>query len=79
MNLIVNALDAVGEEGGTITVEIDTEPGETVVIRVADNGSGIDEEMRGRIFDPFFTTKEVGAGGSGFPSLTRSSAISAVI
>ncbi|PTW59422.1 two-component system C4-dicarboxylate transport sensor histidine kinase DctB [Breoghania corrubedonensis] len=62
MNLIVNALDAVGEEGGTIRVTtVREEPG-MVVIRVADDGPGIDAATRGRIFDPFFTTKEVGAG-----------------
>jgi signal transduction histidine kinase len=33
-----------------------------VVIRIADNGSGITEEVRHRLFDPFFTTKPVGSG-----------------
>lgn len=32
------------------------------VIRIADNGSGIPEEIQGRIFDTFFTTKPVGEG-----------------
>ncbi|PHJ61400.1 serine/threonine protein kinase [Nostoc linckia z18] len=34
----------------------------TVVIRIADNGSGITEALRQKIFDPFFTTKSVGSG-----------------
>jgi PAS domain S-box-containing protein len=34
----------------------------TVVICIADNGSGIPEEIQQRIFDPFFTTKPVGKG-----------------
>jgi signal transduction histidine kinase len=33
-----------------------------VIIRIADNGSGISEEVRQQIFDPFFTTKPVGSG-----------------
>lgn len=32
------------------------------VIRIADNGSGMMEEIRQHIFDPFFTTKPVGSG-----------------
>jgi signal transduction histidine kinase len=33
-----------------------------VVIKIADNGSGIPTEIQDRIFDPFFTTKEPGKG-----------------
>ena len=33
-----------------------------VVIRVQDNGEGIDEEMQKKIFDPFFTTRTAGSG-----------------
>ncbi len=34
----------------------------SVIIRIADNGSGISEEVQQKIFDPFFTTKPVGSG-----------------
>ncbi len=32
------------------------------MIRIADNGLGIDEKVLSRLFDPFFTTKVVGKG-----------------
>ena len=58
--LVDNALDAVGTQGNvTITA---TGRGDSIVVRIADNGPGIPEEIRGRIFDPFFTTKSVGQG-----------------
>ena len=40
----------------------DTENEKKVVIRIADNGSGIPKDVKKRIFDPFFTTKPVGEG-----------------
>ncbi len=33
-----------------------------VVIRIADNGPGMTDEVKQRLFDPFFTTKEIGKG-----------------
>jgi signal transduction histidine kinase len=42
------------------------------VIRIADNGSGMNEDVLQKIFDPFFTTKPVGSGtGLGYPLVTR--------
>jgi signal transduction histidine kinase len=32
------------------------------VIRIADNGGGIDADLQSKLFDPFFTTKEIGKG-----------------
>lgn len=63
LNLVANALDAVeGREDGLVRVEVSALEGGDVVIRVADNGPGIDAEVMARVFDPFFTTKEVGKG-----------------
>ena len=63
LNLLVNAADAMPEGGERGEIKITTRvEGSMVVIRFADNGSGIPEEIRKAIFDPFFTTKEVGKG-----------------
>jgi len=55
-----NALDAVGSQG-TVTITA-TARGDSILVRIADDGPGIPEEIRARIFDPFFTTKPVGQG-----------------
>lgn len=60
MNLIENALDAVGQ-GGRLTVAAAQEL-DHLVVRISDDGPGIPQEIQGRIFDPFFTTKGVGQG-----------------
>ncbi len=45
------------------TIWIRTELADSrVIIRIADNGSGMTDETRRRLFDPFFTTKPVGKG-----------------
>jgi signal transduction histidine kinase len=59
-NLIDNALDAV-EEGGRVTVAA-ARDGESIVVRVIDDGPGISPDVQKRIFEPFFTTKPVGSG-----------------
>jgi len=75
LNLCVNARDAM-PHGGTLTLEArrvavdaayagtipDANPGNYVVLRVRDTGTGIPPEILDRIFDPFFTTKEPDKG-----------------
>lgn len=62
VNLFTNACDAM-EGGGALWVST-TDDGETVTIRIEDDGSGIPEEHLDHIFEPFFTTKQ-GGGGTG--------------
>jgi signal transduction histidine kinase len=64
LNLILNALDAVGEEGRvTITAGSCREEEEYKVrISVVDTGEGIAPENLCKIFNPFFTTKDAGTG-----------------
>ena len=72
LNLIKNAIEAVGQSG-TVSVsarrraadeddEAFAEAGETIEIVVGDSGAGIAPAVLPRIFDPFFTTKDVGKG-----------------
>ncbi|MEM7410879.1 MAG: ATP-binding protein [Myxococcota bacterium] len=60
LNLLVNALQAAGR-AGKIWVEAERR-GESVRVRVLDDGPGVPPELRPRVFDPFFTTKPVGEG-----------------
>ncbi len=61
LNLINNAIDAIGTGGGTIDIT-SRRNGDLVTIDVADTGQGIPHAVMNRIFDPFFTTKPVGKG-----------------
>lgn len=61
MNMLVNASHAMPEGGGIITVGTSVKDGK-LEISIADNGSGIPEDVLSKIFDPFFTTKDVGKG-----------------
>lgn len=60
MNLLANAIDAVGDQGN---IRVTTERnGESVAIRISDDGPGVPEEQQSRVFEPFFTTKPIGKG-----------------
>ena len=62
LNIIMNALQAMEEDGGKLLVE--TAHGETGTIccTISDNGPGIPAETIERIFDRYFTTKKPGEG-----------------
>ncbi|HEY7598657.1 MAG TPA: ATP-binding protein, partial [Candidatus Limnocylindrales bacterium] len=60
VNLLENALQAVGERGA-IAVRLAAHDGR-VEVRVEDDGLGLDPEIRERVFEPFFSTKTGGSG-----------------
>jgi signal transduction histidine kinase len=71
MNIVANAIDALEEAMGNhalshtnpqISICTQTLDNQWIVIRIADNGPGMKEEIIRRIYDPFFTTKEIGKG-----------------
>ncbi len=55
-NLLVNALDAMNDEG-QLSIRVAPE-GATVRVEIADTGPGIPPEIESRIFEPRFTTKD---------------------
>lgn len=61
LNLFLNAIDAMAEQGGQLFVRAYRQDS-SLRIEVEDNGCGINAEQRSKLFAPFFTTKEVGKG-----------------
>ena len=76
MNLCTNAVQAMGDVGGTLVVSVAAvevtadfarrhpplRAGEFVRLAVADNGPGMEKAVLDRLFEPFFTTKAPGVG-----------------
>lgn len=66
LNIISNAIHAIkkrygDEPGGEISITTENNE-KNVIIKIADNGTGMDEMTRKKVFEPFFTTKDVGEG-----------------
>ncbi|WP_231402124.1 sensor histidine kinase [Panacibacter microcysteis] len=63
INLIVNAIEAVKESAEPhILLSGYVSPNHRTIIKIADNGSGMPEELLDQIFIPFFSTKKTGSG-----------------
>jgi PAS domain S-box-containing protein len=76
LNLLLNAIDALGAAGGRVTVRLSRRDGAgaddrgEAVVEVEDTGRGIDEEELKQIFSPFYTTSPQGTG-LGLPAVRR--------
>jgi PAS domain S-box-containing protein len=63
LNLSLNARDAMPDGGIlTITTALSADDAKSIVVSVADTGTGMEPEVIARAFDPFFTTKPTGKG-----------------
>lgn len=63
INLLDNAVDAIGREGGSIAIETGYNPELRIAtFTVADTGHGISAEDKPRLFEPYFSTKKAGTG-----------------
>ena len=61
-NIIDNAIAAMRDEGGVLTIRSCQDGEKMVRVEICDTGPGIPEDVRDRIFEPFFTTKPFGEG-----------------
>ena len=61
LHLVMNAYDAMREQGGSLTVH-SRQDADEIVLAFEDSGRGIAPALLSRIFEPFFTTKPEGSG-----------------
>ncbi|RNI34261.1 sensor histidine kinase [Hanamia caeni] len=62
INLVVNAIEALKDRENAMIVLSATSNNNKVAIKVADNGTGIPDDVLENIFIPFFSTKKTGSG-----------------
>jgi signal transduction histidine kinase len=62
INLLINALDAMGRKGMLLVGIEGVSNGHFVRIRISDTGIGIPPELHSKIFQPYFTTKPKNGG-----------------
>jgi signal transduction histidine kinase len=70
MNLMLNAIEAMKDTGGALTIAARQNPEGQIIVSISDTGIGLPTENAERIFDAFHTTKPEGTG-MGLP-ITRS-------
>jgi PAS domain S-box-containing protein len=62
MNLMLNAIEAMKDTGGKLTIRSRMNPEGHLTVSISDTGVGLPAESADRIFDPFHTTKPQGTG-----------------
>jgi len=62
MNLMLNAIEAMKDTGGELTIRSGLNPESQLIISISDTGIGLPAENTERIFDAFHTTKPQGTG-----------------
>jgi signal transduction histidine kinase len=72
INLVVNSIDAIEKkESGKIQISAEAEDNRNLIIRVSDNGCGIDSDHINKIYSLFYTTKGAGGSGLGLPVVKK--------
>jgi signal transduction histidine kinase len=61
-NLLINSLEAIDGEGGSVGVTLSVEAADRVRVEISDTGRGIAPEDIAKIFEPYYSTKETGTG-----------------
>ena len=62
MNLMLNGIEAMKDEGGTLMVKSRMAEYGQIEISIRDKGPGLPTGKTDQMFDPFFTTKQQGSG-----------------
>jgi signal transduction histidine kinase len=62
INLIKNAMESITEAKGKVTIAVEKEDKNHIVVKISDTGCGMNEEEIEKIFNPEYTTKEKGVG-----------------
>jgi len=61
LNIIVNAIEAMESDKGILVIKTESQKNKCVV-KITDNGSGINKESLSKLFEPYFTSKPKGTG-----------------
>jgi PAS domain S-box-containing protein len=62
MNLMLNAIEAMQDTGGELTIKSQVNPEGWLIVSMSDTGVGLPEDWSDEIFDPFHSTKPQGTG-----------------
>jgi signal transduction histidine kinase len=61
-NLVINAVEALDGEGGSISIKLSNEDAHSVKVEISDSGCGIAAQDISKVFEPYFSTKDTGTG-----------------